>query len=112
MFLSLSRRGKKSKLHLGDCKLISHIQLIFLVSLSPQYGREFDDKNGERSRLWLLIGFEHIVFAAKMLIAFAVPDVPGKVRLAMLRKEYRVSVCVCVCVCMCVCVCVYVFWRE
>lgn len=43
------------------------------------------------SRLWLVIGFEHIVFAVKFLIAHVIPDTPADVKMALSREKFHVS---------------------
>ncbi|KAJ7377101.1 hypothetical protein OS493_030695 [Desmophyllum pertusum] len=43
------------------------------------------------SRLWLIIGFEHIVFTIKFLIAYIIPDTPADVKMALSKEKYHVS---------------------
>lgn len=43
------------------------------------------------SRLWLIIGFEHIVFTIKFLIAYIIPDVPADVKMALSKEKYHVT---------------------
>ncbi|XP_074619855.1 anoctamin-7-like [Acropora palmata] len=43
------------------------------------------------SRLWLIIGFEHIVFTVKFLIAYVIPDTPADVKMALSREKFHVS---------------------
>jgi len=43
------------------------------------------------SRLWLIIGFEHIVFSIKFLIAYIIPDTPADVKMALSKEKYHVS---------------------
>lgn len=43
------------------------------------------------SRLWLIIGFEHIVFTIKFLIAYIIPDVPADVKMALSKEKFHVT---------------------
>ncbi|XP_028401787.1 anoctamin-4-like isoform X2 [Dendronephthya gigantea] len=90
----------------------------FLVAFTSQYGRNWEgdlthvtviqeihnsttnatvllqtitEQAPSRNRLWLIIGFEHIVFAVKFLIALVIPDVPSHVRIAERREKYHVD---------------------
>ncbi|EDO41719.1 predicted protein, partial [Nematostella vectensis] len=55
----------------------------FLVTFTSDYGKNWEEYSNVR--LWLLIGFEHIVFTIKYLIQWLIPDVPADVRLAQRR---------------------------
>ncbi|XP_073252531.1 anoctamin-4-like [Porites lutea] len=43
------------------------------------------------SRLWLIIGFEHIVFSIKFLIAYIIPDTPADVKMVLSKEKFHVS---------------------
>lgn len=43
------------------------------------------------SKLWLIIGFEHIVFSIKFLIAYIIPDTPADVKMALSKEKFHVS---------------------
>ncbi|XP_071481408.1 anoctamin-7-like [Diadema antillarum] len=59
----------------------------FLIAFTAQWGKKYS--NAEK--LWIVIGFEHIVFAVKFFIMYLIPDVPSDIRLAMRREKFQVA---------------------
>ncbi|XP_071847241.1 anoctamin-7-like isoform X4 [Apostichopus japonicus] len=59
----------------------------FIIAFTSQWGKEFSTAG----KLWIVIGFEHIVFAVKFLLAYIIPDTPADVSLAMRRERYQVA---------------------
>ncbi|KAK2185181.1 hypothetical protein NP493_243g00000 [Ridgeia piscesae] len=49
----------------------------FLVAFTSSWGRNFTITD----KLWIVIGFEHLVFSIKFIIATTIPDVPNRIRL-------------------------------
>ncbi len=75
--------------------MTEYITLVLLhltyTHVLDQYGRSFDDTRSDNSHLWLLIGFEHIVFGLKFIIAYGIPDVPKKVVMAEQARDFQVN---------------------
>lgn len=59
----------------------------FLIGFTSTWASSFDLS----SKLWIVLGFEHIVFALKFLIAYLIPDVPRDVQLSIRREKYQVA---------------------
>ncbi|XP_072040866.1 anoctamin-4-like isoform X2 [Amphiura filiformis] len=59
----------------------------FLIAFTAEWGRT----KPLTQKLWIIIGFEHIVFAVKIFIAAVIPDVPKEIMLASRRERYQVS---------------------
>ncbi|XP_060555397.1 anoctamin-4-like [Ruditapes philippinarum] len=57
----------------------------FLIAFTSDWGSGYDTAG----KLWIVIGFEHIVFSLKFLIAYLIPDIPPSVALAMRKKKYQ-----------------------
>eukprot|EP00042_Codosiga_hollandica_P018753 m.55709 g.55709 ORF g.55709 m.55709 type:complete len:749 (+) comp48907_c0_seq1:180-2426(+) len=62
-----------------------------LITFTSKVGRDFDDSHGSNARLWLFIGFEHIVFGLKFLLAYAIPDTPKRVLQTEAARDYKVQ---------------------
>lgn len=59
----------------------------FLIAFTSAWGKQFDAVG----KLWVVIGFEHIVFTVKFLLAALIPDIPGHIELSMKREKYQVG---------------------
>ncbi|XP_071087079.1 anoctamin-7-like [Haliotis cracherodii] len=59
----------------------------FLIAFTSSWGSNFDLVG----KLWIVIGFEHIVFVLKYILAYMIPDVPTEVRLAIRREKYQIA---------------------
>ncbi|XP_048243389.1 anoctamin-4-like isoform X2 [Haliotis rufescens] len=59
----------------------------FLIAFTSSWGSNFDLVG----KLWIVIGFEHIVFVLKYILAYMIPDVPTEVRLAIRREKYQIT---------------------
>nr|XP_011431270.2 anoctamin-4 isoform X4 [Crassostrea gigas] len=59
----------------------------FLIGFTSTWASSFDLS----SKLWIVLGFEHIVFVLKFLIAYLIPDVPRDVQLSIRREKYQVA---------------------
>ncbi|CAG2218074.1 unnamed protein product [Mytilus edulis] len=58
-----------------------------LISLTSSWGRQYDDY----TRLWIVVGFEHIVFSLQFMLFYLIPDVPSRVKLRSEKRKYRMS---------------------
>ncbi|CAG5134636.1 unnamed protein product [Candidula unifasciata] len=58
----------------------------FIIAFTSNWGKQFD----LTGKLWVVIGFEHLVFLLKYLLAYLIPDVPQDIRLAIRREKYLV----------------------
>ncbi|XP_060551191.1 anoctamin-4-like isoform X4 [Ruditapes philippinarum] len=67
--------------------LIGVVSNGFLIAFTSSWGLKYSIQ----TRLWICIGFEHIVFALKFILAYLIPDVPKDVRLAIRREKYQVA---------------------
>ncbi|XP_052795282.1 anoctamin-4-like isoform X2 [Mya arenaria] len=72
---------------LNFVNLVSVISNGFLIAFGSSWGLSYSPY----TRLWIVIGFEHIVFALKFFLAYLIPDVPKDVRLAIRREKYQVA---------------------
>ncbi|XP_053399972.1 anoctamin-7-like isoform X3 [Mercenaria mercenaria] len=59
----------------------------FLIAFTSDWGSGYDTAG----KLWIVIGFEHIVFSLKFLIAYLIPDTPPSVALAIRKKKYQLQ---------------------
>ncbi|KAJ8028117.1 Anoctamin-7 [Holothuria leucospilota] len=59
----------------------------FIIAFTSQWGKEFSMVG----KLWIVIGFEHVVFMVKFFLAYIIPDTPADVSLAMRRERYQVA---------------------
>ncbi|XP_030836627.1 anoctamin-4 isoform X1 [Strongylocentrotus purpuratus] len=59
----------------------------FIIAFTAQWGKKYSSVE----KLWIVIGFEHIVFAVKFMIMYIIPDVPSDIALAMRREKYQVA---------------------
>ncbi|XP_041359345.1 anoctamin-7-like [Gigantopelta aegis] len=59
----------------------------FLIAFTSSWGQGFS----LQEKLWIVIGFEHIVFVLKFILAYMIPDVPAEVRLAIRREKFQVA---------------------
>lgn len=59
-----------------------HFNSVYLA----QY--EGDENSKLTARLAFILIYEHLVFGLKALVAFLIPDVPGKVALAIEKEAY------------------------
>ncbi|XP_055959025.1 anoctamin-4 isoform X2 [Patella vulgata] len=59
----------------------------FLIAFTSNWGGKYTMEE----KLWIVIGFEHIVFALKYVLAAMIPDVPTDVKLAIRREKYQIS---------------------
>ncbi|XP_045204695.2 anoctamin-4-like isoform X2 [Mercenaria mercenaria] len=67
--------------------LIGVVSNGFLIAFTSAWGLKYSIQ----TRLWICIGFEHIVFTLKFILAYLIPDVPKDVRLAIRREKYQVA---------------------
>ncbi|KAL4230087.1 hypothetical protein ACF0H5_010472 [Mactra antiquata] len=72
---------------LNFVNLIGVVSNGFLIAFTSSWGLRYSIQ----TRLWICLGFEHIVFALKFLLAYLIPDVPKDVRLAIRREKYQVA---------------------
>ncbi|KAL3880795.1 hypothetical protein ACJMK2_033006 [Sinanodonta woodiana] len=56
----------------------------FLIAFTSEWGMQFDTVG----KLWVVIGFEHIVFVLKFILAYIIPDVPNDVEIAIRKKKF------------------------
>ncbi|XP_060078279.1 anoctamin-10-like [Ylistrum balloti] len=56
----------------------------FIIAFTSSWGQQYDIV----TQLWIAIGFEHIVFAIKFLLAYFIPDVPDDVALMMRKHQH------------------------
>ncbi|KAK3592836.1 hypothetical protein CHS0354_028912 [Potamilus streckersoni] len=56
----------------------------FLIAFTSEWGLQFNTIG----KLWIVIGFEHIVFVLKFILAYIIPDVPTDVELAIRKKKF------------------------
>lgn len=59
----------------------------FLIAFTSHWGTQFSTVG----KLWVVIGFEHIVFSLKFLLAYLIPDTPASVSLAIRKKRYTLN---------------------
>ncbi|KAK3584374.1 hypothetical protein CHS0354_001299 [Potamilus streckersoni] len=59
----------------------------FLIAFTSTWGSKYTDTE----KLWIVIGFEHIVFALKFCAAYLIPDVPSDVKLSIRREKYQIA---------------------
>uniref|UniRef100_A0A2C9M9K5 Anoctamin n=1 Tax=Biomphalaria glabrata TaxID=6526 RepID=A0A2C9M9K5_BIOGL len=59
----------------------------FIIAFTSSWGSQFDITG----KLAVVIGFEHIVFILKFLLAYLIPDVSEDVKLAIRREKYLVQ---------------------
>jgi len=59
----------------------------FLLAFTSQYGKDVEEDYGRLSNMWILVGFEHIVFVTKFIIAYLIPDIPASIVAAETRKK-------------------------
>ncbi|XP_012944219.2 anoctamin-5 [Aplysia californica] len=59
----------------------------FIIAFTSNWGSQFDTAG----KLWVVVGFEHIVFALKFVLAYMIPDVPQPVKLAIRREKYLIQ---------------------
>ncbi|KAL5011371.1 hypothetical protein ScPMuIL_009922 [Solemya velum] len=59
----------------------------FLIAFTSSWG----DKYSLTTKLWIVIGFEHIVFILKFILSYAIPDVPSNIRLALRKKTHQLN---------------------
>ncbi|CAG2218059.1 unnamed protein product [Mytilus edulis] len=60
----------------------------FLIAFTSSWGQQYD----VYTRLWIVVGFEHIVFALKFILAYLIPDVPAVVQLASRKNMHHMSI--------------------
>ncbi|XP_069129746.1 anoctamin-4-like isoform X3 [Argopecten irradians] len=56
----------------------------FIIAFTSSWGQQYDIV----TQLWIAIGFEHIVFALKFLLAYFIPDIPDDVALMMRKHQH------------------------
>ncbi|XP_059169358.1 anoctamin-7-like isoform X2 [Physella acuta] len=66
--------------------LLGVLSNAFIIAFTSNWGSQFS----MMGKLWVIIGFEHIVLALKFFLAFIIPDVPQDVTLAMRREKYLI----------------------
>ncbi|PVD35218.1 hypothetical protein C0Q70_06499 [Pomacea canaliculata] len=71
-------------LFVNFCGVVSNA---FIVAFTSHWGSSYSIAG----KLIIVIGFEHIVFALKYLVAYIIPDVPGHVQLSMRRERYLIQ---------------------
>lgn len=72
---------------LNFVNLIGVISNGFLIAFTSSWAINYSVE----TKLWICIGFEHIVFGLKFILAYLIPDVPKDVRLAIRREKYQVA---------------------
>jgi hypothetical protein len=72
---------------LNFVNIIGVITNAFLVAFTSAWGNSYNITG----QLAIVIGFEHIVFAIKFVIAAFIPDVPADVQLAIKRENYQIQ---------------------
>ncbi|XP_033099885.1 anoctamin-7-like isoform X2 [Anneissia japonica] len=60
----------------------------FIISFTAQWGQDYD----QEGKLWIVLIFEHIVFAFMFFLAYAIPDTPREVSLAIRKERYQVNI--------------------
>ncbi|KAK3788799.1 hypothetical protein RRG08_029246 [Elysia crispata] len=74
----------------GILNLVNFIGVLtnaFIIAFTSSWGSQFSTTG----KLWVVIGFEHIVFFLKFVLAYLIPDVPQEVRLAIRRERYLIQ---------------------
>ncbi|GFN81556.1 anoctamin [Plakobranchus ocellatus] len=74
----------------GILNLVNFIGVLtnaFIIAFTSDWGSQFSTTG----KLWVVIGFEHIVFFLKFVLAYLIPDVPQEVRLAIRRERYLIQ---------------------
>ncbi|GFS09144.1 anoctamin [Elysia marginata] len=74
----------------GILNLVNFIGVLtnaFIIAFTSSWGSQFNTTG----KLWVVIGFEHIVFFLKFVLAYLIPDVPQEVRLAIRRERYFIQ---------------------
>ncbi|XP_021363024.1 anoctamin-4-like isoform X2 [Mizuhopecten yessoensis] len=56
----------------------------FIIAFTSSWGQQYDIV----TQLWIVIGFEHIVFTIKFLLAYFIPDIPDDVALMMRKHQH------------------------
>ncbi|CAE1316960.1 unnamed protein product [Acanthosepion pharaonis] len=59
----------------------------FLIAFTSRWSEKFTLVK----RLWIVIGFEHIVFAVKLFIEFFIPDSPAYVKLSIRQNKFKIA---------------------
>lgn len=59
----------------------------FLIAFTSRWSEKFTLVK----RLWIVIGFEHIVFAVKLFIEFFIPDTPAYVKLSIRQNKFKIA---------------------
>ncbi|VDH99289.1 Hypothetical predicted protein, partial [Mytilus galloprovincialis] len=59
----------------------------FLIGFTSSVLKNHDDY----TRLWIVVAFEHTVFAIKLLLDYVIPDVPAAVRSASKKSNHYLS---------------------
>ncbi|XP_071950659.1 anoctamin-7-like isoform X2 [Antedon mediterranea] len=59
----------------------------FIISFTAQWGKDYDPEG----KLWVVLVFEHIVFALMFFLAYVIPDIPRDVSLAVRKERYDVN---------------------
>lgn len=59
----------------------------FLIGFTSSWGRSYSPY----TRLWIVLGFEHIVFVLKFVLAYIIPDVPSEVQLAIRKNSHHMT---------------------
>ncbi|XP_033742863.1 anoctamin-4-like isoform X2 [Pecten maximus] len=59
----------------------------FIIAFTSSWGQQYDIV----TQLWIAIGFEHIVFALKFLLAYFIPDIPDDVALMMRKRTHKLA---------------------
>ncbi|XP_076446692.1 anoctamin-7-like isoform X2 [Babylonia areolata] len=71
-------------LFVNFCGVVSNA---FLIAFTSSWG----DKYSTAGKLIIVIGFEHIVFALKYVVAYLIPDTPAHVQLSIRREQYQIQ---------------------
>ncbi|XP_076070788.1 anoctamin-7-like isoform X2 [Mytilus galloprovincialis] len=59
----------------------------FIIAFTSSWAQDWTTTE----KLWLVIGFEHIVFGLKFILAYLIPDVPAAVALDIRREKFQVA---------------------
>lgn len=59
----------------------------FLIAFTSRWSEKFTLVH----KLWIVIGFEHVVFAVKLFIEFFIPDIPAYVKLSIRQNKFKIA---------------------
>ncbi|KAK7489895.1 hypothetical protein BaRGS_00018917, partial [Batillaria attramentaria] len=71
-------------LFVNFCGVVSNA---FIIAFTSSWGAKYSTTG----KLIIVIGFEHIVFLLKYIVAYMIPDVPAHVQLSIRREKYQIQ---------------------